>query len=173
MRAEPKTIGWISTWSFETDDGENDHLSRIVNRPRDPTVDDARRRHRAAREGTAESVQSAVARSIVRRRGRGVELETMAKPSGKKSSAARDGRGDKGDKKRGRGSSASAAAAPVTAENRLKRDTAFLCHMQFKNDLPAVPIDWKMLQTRWIDQPASTALSLYDGLRKRGILAMI
>ena len=40
--------------------------------------------------------------------------------------------------------SASAAAAPVTAENRLKRDTAFLCHMQFKNDLPAVPIDWSI-----------------------------
>ena len=85
----------------------------------------------------------------------------MAKPSGKKSSSARDGRGDKGDKKRGRGSSASAAAAPVTEENRLKRDTAFLCHMQFKNDLPAVPIDWKMLQTR-VDRraPPSTRTCL-------------
>ena len=143
----------------------------FVNRTRDPDRRRrARQRHRAARKGTVESVQSAVARSIVRRRGRGVELETMAKPSGKKSSAARDGRGDKGDKKRGRGSSASAAAAPVTAENRLKRDTAFLCHMQFKNDLPAVPIDWKMLQTR-VDRRALAEyshLSLYDGLRKRG-----
>ena len=63
----------------------------------------------------------------------------------------------------------------MTAENRLKRDTAFLCHMQFKNDLPAVPIDWKMLQTR-VDRRALAEyshLSLYDGLRKQGILAMI
>lgn len=68
------------------------------------------------------------------------------------------------------GKSASVTAAPVTEENRLKRETAFLCHMQFKNDLPAVPLDWKMLQTR-VDRRTFTDyshLSLYDGLRKRG-----
>lgn len=30
-------------------------------------------------------------------------------------------------------------------ENRLKRHTAFLCPIEFKNDLPPVPVDWKFL----------------------------
>lgn len=31
-------------------------------------------------------------------------------------------------------------------ENRLKRHTAFLCPIEFKNDLPPVPVDWKFLR---------------------------
>ena len=30
--------------------------------------------------------------------------------------------------------------------NQLKRETAFLCPIEFKNDLPAVPVDWKFLR---------------------------
>ncbi|OUS42495.1 RNA polymerase II-associated [Ostreococcus tauri] len=66
---------------------------------------------------------------------------------------------------------AAARDAPsVTEENRLRRDTAFLCHVQFKNDLPPVPVDWKMLATR-VDRGALaeySPLSLYDGMRRRG-----
>lgn len=77
------------------------------------------------------------------------------------------------DKKRGKSSGDKPSGdkpSAVTEENRLRRDTAFLCHVQFKNDLPPVPVDWKMLQTR-VDRRALaeySPLSLYDGLRRRG-----
>jgi RNA polymerase II-associated factor 1 len=87
-----------------------------------------------------------------------------AKDATKSSNAKTDARSNGKAKAR-------AVAAPAVADgNRLKRETAFLCHAQFKNDLPAVPIDWKMLQTR-VDRRALTEYShlpLYDGLRKRG-----
>jgi RNA polymerase II-associated factor 1 len=85
----------------------------------------------------------------------------------KRSSSAGAGKEKRRD---GGGKPAAANVKPVTEENRLKRETAFLCHMQFKNDLPPVPVDWKMLQTR-VDRSALTEyshLSLYDGLRRRG-----
>lgn len=87
----------------------------------------------------------------------------------KKRSSSSAGAG-KEKRRDGGGKSTAANVKPVTEENRLKRETAFLCHMQFKNDLPPVPVDWKMLQTR-VDRSALTEyshLSLYDGLRRRG-----
>ena len=135
-----------------------------------PTVDDARVdatarrarvRSRASRARSrvasfVDAVEASSSRRWRNRRGRSRPRREMVE-------------GTRATRREGRGSSASAAAAPVTEENRLKRDTAFLCHMQFKNDLPAVPIDWKMLQTR-VDRraPPCRDLSLYDGLRKRG-----
>ena len=34
----------------------------------------------------------------------------------------------------------------ATSPNKLKRETAFLCPAEFRNDLPLVPSDWKFLQ---------------------------
>jgi len=95
--------------------------------------------------------------------------KTSSASATKKRSSSSAGAG-KEKRRDGEGKPATAVAKPVTEENRLKRETAFLCHMQFKNDLPPVPVDWKMLQTR-VDRSALTEyshLSLYDGLRRRG-----
>ena len=86
--------------------------------------------------------------------------------------AAKSSRGKKPKDARSNGATTRATEARPRVDdgNRLKRETAFLCHAQFRNDLPAVPIDWKMLRTR-VDRRALaeySRLSLYDGLRKRG-----
>ncbi|GLC37778.1 hypothetical protein PLESTB_001475900 [Pleodorina starrii] len=43
------------------------------------------------------------------------------------------------------GSSNSSSVIPMAVENRLRRDTPFLAHIRFKNDLPEIPSDPKML----------------------------
>eukprot|EP00198_Chlamydomonas_reinhardtii_P007592 XP_001696929.1 Paf1 complex component [Chlamydomonas reinhardtii] len=40
---------------------------------------------------------------------------------------------------------ASSNIIPIAAENRLRRDTPFLAHIRFRNDLPEIPSDPKML----------------------------
>ncbi|GIL46844.1 hypothetical protein Vafri_3728 [Volvox africanus] len=42
-------------------------------------------------------------------------------------------------------SHASSSIIPMAVENRLRRDTPFLAHIRFKNDLPEIPSDPKML----------------------------
>ena len=52
-------------------------------------------------------------------------------------------------------------------ENLLKRRTTFLCPMEFKNDLPPVPVDWKFLRVP-VDHESFTKyshLALDDELR--------
>ena len=109
-----------------------------------------------------------------RRSARGAASERDASEPRKKRAKANATTKSSSEKSRARSTDAAkgdGAARPAVADgNRLKRETAFLCHAQFKNDLPAVPIDWKMLQTR-VDRRALTEyshLALYDGLRKRG-----
>ena len=128
---------------------------------------------RRTRGGDADAADAAAGPSAVTARAKPSSSSKDASSKDKKASSSKE-KSSKEKRKsasssRG-GKSAPAVAVPVTEENRLKRETAFLCHMQFKNDLPAVPVDWKMLQTR-VDRRTFTDyshLSLYDGLRKRG-----
>ena len=77
------------------------------------------------------------------------------------------GGGGKDPKRQGGGSKP--AASRVGGEtNRLKRETAFLCPIEFKNDLPPVPVDWKFLRVP-VDHDSFTRyshLSLDEELRK-------
>jgi hypothetical protein len=58
------------------------------------------------------------------------------------------GGGGGGGGKGGGGSAKPSGAPKHSNENRLKRETAFLCPMEFRNDLPMVPVDWKLLPGR-------------------------
>ncbi|GIL70995.1 hypothetical protein Vretimale_4076 [Volvox reticuliferus] len=59
-------------------------------------------------------------------------------------------------------SHASSSVIPMAFENRLRRDTPFLAHIRFKNDLPEIPSDPKMLvsqiQPELLSRFALTAL---------------
>ena len=63
--------------------------------------------------------------------------------------------------------SAKKPSASGPPENLLKRRTTFLCPMEFKNDLPPVPVDWKFLRVP-VDHESFTKyshLALDDELR--------
>ena len=64
---------------------------------------------------------------------------------------------------------------PAKSENRLKRETAFLCPIEFKNDLPPVPVDWKFLRVPVRDKESYTKynhLDLEDERRKEMALVV-
>jgi RNA polymerase II-associated factor 1 len=82
------------------------------------------------------------------------------------------------DPKRGGGAKVGGGSAAVghagkggggsEGQNRLKRETAFLCPIEFKNDLPPVPVDWKFLHVP-VGHASFTAyshLSLGEELRR-------
>ncbi len=52
----------------------------------------------------------------------------------------------------------SSSVIPLAAENRLRRDTPFLAHIRFRNDLPEIPSDPKML----VSQIQPEELSLFS-----------
>lgn len=77
----------------------------------------------------------------------------------------------------GRAAAAAAAGAaaatlpPNELESRLRRDTPFICHIKFKNDLPEIPADPKLLLTR--PQPealSSFAVTSLEQQALRGLL---
>lgn len=57
----------------------------------------------------------------------------------------RDRPDDKHRKREGKPDKSVVQPAPPEAENRLRRETPFICHVRFKNDLPEIPSDPKML----------------------------
>ena len=106
--------------------------------------------------------------------GGGAAQGRASKRSSKKRSgsarASRPPSSSSGAKAKKASSSAAALEEPIDETNRLKRDTAFLCPMQFRNNLPPPRAhDWKLLRRKGSiddDFAEHNVACLYDGLRR-------